>query len=536
MTNLKKYFITFLAKRHACYFFSRLRNAKKIQEKVFWKYLNQAKDTLYGKEKHLSNIKSIKEFQENIPVQTYEDYAPYVERVKNGEKNVLFPPREKLIMFALSSGTTDQPKFIPVTSSFLKAYKRGSLYWGSFMFLSYPGVLDGVILPVVSSMSEEISKTGIPCGGISGLIAQSQKTAARKMYCVPHSVYSIKDIEDKSYAILRRAAAEKNIRFISSANPSTLINLARYMDKWKERLIEDIAKGNSKDKKRAEELKEIVRKDNKLTPLSCWPSLYLIASWKGGTVGQYLLLLKEYYGNVPVYELGLLASEGRMSIPTGAENNQGVLDIFSNFYEFIPEEEEDNLSTRTLLMNDLEKGKRYFMVITTPYGFFRYNIHDLIEVVDFCHGVPVIAFLNKGKHISSLTGEKLTEFHVCEAMKRIGIIRGEEYTLVPRWDNHLPYYTLVVEEGHLKTADFGNLISLFDEELKALNLEYKAKRDSNRLGEIQFVSAPVNIFSRLKKDIIKKRGGRIEQYKQVHLDTQGKIWEYIEKQGAKNEY
>lgn len=518
MVNLKKIFVTALAKRHTRYFLSQLKHAKKIQGQTFWRYLNQAKNTAYGKKRNLSSIRSIKEFQKNIPIQTYEDYSPYIERIKKGERNVLFPPGEKLIMFALSSGTTAIPKFIPVTTSFFKSYKLGSLYWGSFMFLSYPGLLDGVILPLVSSMSERETQTGIPCGGISGLIAQSQRLAARSMYCVPNAVYNIKNIEDKYYTILRLALREKNIRFISSANPSTLINLGRYIDKWKDDLIADIG---VQDKARAEELEGIIAKEGRLTPASSWPALYLIACWKGGTVGQYLPLLKEYYGEVPVYELGLLASEGRMSIPIGNETNQGVLDIFSNFYEFIPEEEEDNLSTRALLMDELKKGKRYFMIITTPYGFFRYHIHDLIEVVDFCQGVPVISFLNKGKHISSLTGEKLTEFQVCEAMKKIGIIKGEEYTLVPCWDNHLPYYSLVVEEGHFDMAQAKNLLDHLDEELKTLNMEYRTKRDSGRLGQLRLVSAPQNIFSKVKRDVIERRGGRIEQYKQVHLDCIG---------------
>ena len=221
-----------------------------------------------------------------------------------------------------------------------------------------------------------------------------------------------------------------------------------------------------------------------------------------------------------------------MSIPIGNETNQGVLDIFSNFYEFIPEEEEDNLSARALLMHELKKGKRYFMIITTPYGFFRYHIHDLIEVTDMRDGVPVISFLNKGKHISSLTGEKLTEFQVCEAMKKTGIIKGEEYTLVPCWDNHVPYYSLVVEEGHFHMADAKNLLYHLDEELKTLNMEYRTKRDSGRLGRLRLVSAPQDIFSKIKGDVIKRRGGRIEQYKQVHLDAQEKIWRYIKKHGG----
>lgn len=539
---LKKYFVSILARRNSRYFISGLRHARDIQESIFWRYISQAKDTAYGREMHLSGIRSIKEFQNYIPIQTYEDYLPYIERIKRGEKNILFPERDKLIMFALSSGTTAVSKFIPVTRSFFKAYEQGSLFWGSFMFLSHPGILDGLILPIVSSMEEERTITGIPCGGISGLIARAQRPLARLHYFLPYSVYGIRDTDTKYYTILRLALARRNIRFISSANPSTLITLARYMDAHKEQLIDDISTGSlkidntisrdisphlRKDRKRARELEEIVHREGRLIPASVWPSLYLIACWRGGTVGQYLPLLKEYYGDIPVYELGLLASEGRMSIPLGSGgSHQGVLDIYSNFYEFIPEEEEDSHSPPTLLMHELEKGKRYFIVLTTPYGFFRYHIYDLIEVTDFVDGVPVISFLNKGRHISSLTGEKLTEFQVCTAMKNIGIIKGEEYTLIPCWDNHLPYYTLVIEELRFK-GKVEELCKLLDKQLKALNMEYRSKRNSRRLGDIKPLQVPLNTFLEVKQNIIKKRGGRAEQYKQVHLDTQDIFREYI---------
>ena len=521
-----------MAGYHRRSFISQLKSARAIQERIFREHLKKSRDTVYGREKHLSAITSLKDFQKNIPIQTYEDYLPYIERLKRGEKNVLFPEKEKLIMFALSSGTTASPKFIPVTSSFFNSYRRGSLYWGALMFLSYPELLDGVILPIVSSWSESKTERGVPCGGISGLIARSQRRVARSQYCLPASVYDIKDIEDKYYTILRLGLAEPGVRFISSANPSTLITLARYADKWKEDLITDIAGGSppylSPDKKRAKELDQIVRREGKLNPSSFWPNLYLISCWKGGTVGQYLPLLKEYYGQVPVYDLGLLASEGRMSIPIGNDNHQGVLDIQSHFYEFIPEEEEDNPLSRALLMGELEKGKRYFIILTTSSGFFRYHIHDLIEVVDFYEGVPVIAFLNKGRHISSLTGEKLTEFQVSRAMEKIGFIKGEEWTLLPCWDNQVPYYALVAEEPQLKSLNSKEIVEQFDDELKNLNLEYKSKRYSRRLGDIRLISVPAGTFSKIKKELVERQGGRMEQYKQVHLDVDKKIRPYIE--------
>ncbi len=94
----------------------------------------------------------------------------------------------------------------------------------------------------------------------------------------------------------------------------------------------------------------------------------------------------------------------------------GVLDIARHYCEFIPEGQEEKDDPETVEAADLVEGGRYFIVPTTAGGLYRYMIHDLVRCVGFEGGAPLLEFLNKGAHFSSLTGEKLSEYQVVAAV------------------------------------------------------------------------------------------------------------------------
>ena len=117
--------------------------------------------------------------------------------------------------------------------------------------------------------------------------------------------------------------------------------------------------------------------------------------------------LQHLYGDVAVRDIGLMASEGHMSIPVADGNGGGVLDIEGNFFEFIPAEELENWTGPGLLCDELQVGQKYFVILTTPSGLFRYNISDVVEVTGYMHQAPIIRFLNKGNRISTMASRRL---------------------------------------------------------------------------------------------------------------------------------
>ena len=172
----------------------------------------------------------------------------------------------------------------------------------------------------------------------------------------------------------------------------------------------------------------------------------------GGSVGAYLRHFPRYYGNTPVRDVGLIASEGRMTIPMADGTPSGVLDITTHYFEFIPEEEGDSPNPTVLAAHEVQEGKTYFILLTTAYGLYRYHIYDVVRVTGFHNQTPLIEFLSKGAHFANLTGEKLSEYHVTAAM--VDVLRDlnlnlTAYSLAPCWDEQQPYYGLFVERGDL---------------------------------------------------------------------------------------
>src|SRR5207253_6803395 len=170
-----------------------------------------------------------------------------------------------------------------------------------------------------------------------------------------------------------------------------------------------------KNRARAKELEEIVSRTGMLYPKAYWSKDCILGNWTGGSMGAYLRHYPKYYGATPVRDVGLIASEGRMTIPLSDNTPAGVLDITSHYFEFIPEDEGDSPQPTVLRADELIEGRHYYILPTTAFGLYRYHIRDVVRVTGFHNRTPLLEFLSKGSLFSSLTGEKLSEYHVTQA-------------------------------------------------------------------------------------------------------------------------
>jgi hypothetical protein len=269
----------------------------------------------------------------------------------------------------------------------------------------------------------------------------------------------------------------------------------------------------------AHRLESILSRTGRLAPVDYWPDLALLANWKGGTVGLYLRDYPNYFGSLPIRDIGLLATEGRMTITLSSEGAGGVLDLGSHFFEFIPAEQMDEPEPETLLPAQVEPGKSYGLVVTTSCGLYRYNIGDVVRVDGFWEKAPIVTFLSKGQHTSSLTGEKLTEHQVLQALtlltKEVGFV-PDHVIVSPAWGDP-PRYSVTVESDSADKVKWGDALRLLDAHLGELNMEYRSRRESGRLAPLAAVLVPPGSFSRIREEHLKKVGGRREQYKHVYL-------------------
>jgi hypothetical protein len=530
------------ARRLARAFLAQTARAGDVQHDLLLRRIARHADSQFGRDHHFGEIRSPADFRRRVPIRGYEGHEPYIDRVRNGDTGALFGPGTRVLMFAMTSGTTSRPKTIPVTQESLTDYRESWTIWGVLAFdKHFDRLRRGVkpILQLASDWRETCTPAGIPCGAITGLTAQMQNPLVRTTYCMPMVGSRIKDIEAKYYVALR-FSVHRDIGTTIAANPSTLLAMARLGDREKETLIRDYHDGTVSDrwdlpsdiraalpwsgrlKRRrvARRLEAIVHRTGRLLPKDYWPDLRFLANWTGGTMGAYLRGYPEVFGDRPVRDVGLIASEGRMTIPIDDGTPAGILDIRHHYFEFIPEDQADRDPPETVEATDLAEGRNYFILLTTAGGLYRYQIHDLVRCVGYHGRAPLLEFLNKGAHFSSLAGEKLSEFQVVAALKKAQLGTGLQltsYLLTPSWGEP-PYYNLLVEQADLPdTADVDRLAAAVEGALREANLEYDNRRSTLRLGPTRVLLIATGSWVQFQKRRLARSGGTVEQYKQPHL-------------------
>jgi hypothetical protein len=522
-------------RRHLYAFEAATHDPQRVQEALLRRILSHQADTDFGRDHHFSTIRTSADFRRQLPVAGYDYFEPYLQRVRRGDLRALLADK-RVLMFALTSGTTAARKFIPVTPQYLADYRRGWNIWGLKLLRDHAEVRFRPIVQMSGDWDEFRTEAGIPCGAVTGLTATMQKRIIRWLYCVPACVGKVKDAAAKYYLALR-LSLPRRVGMIVAANPSTLVSMARAGDREKERLVRDLHDGTldpdldvpaevraalqpwlgRRHPQRVRELEEVIRRTGTLYPRDYWPAECILGNWTGGSVGAYMRHFPRYYGDLPVRDVGLIASEGRMTIPLDDGTSSGVLDVTSHYFEFIPEEEVDRPQPVVLAAHELEEGRKYFILLTTAYGLYRYHIQDLVRVTGFHNRTPLLEFLNKGAHIANLTGEKLSEHQVTRAME--GALAELDltltaYTVAPCWDDEQPYYGLFVERNDFAGQNQERrLASLLDRKLMELNVEYAGKRESLRLGALRLQLLPAGTWQEWDRQRLQRSGGALEQYK-----------------------
>jgi len=528
-----------------------LPRSRRIQDEILLQVLRANRQSRFGHRHSFARIRSYRDYSHSLPLCQYDYFAPYIDCCRKGDTNALFGPSQKLLMFALTSGTTAPAKYIPVTSRVATAYHHGWNIWGIKALSDHPDCFYRKILQVTSPAQEFFTESGLPCGAISGMLARRQKFIVRRFYAVPYCLSEIPEPQDRYYSLMRFALAE-DVALFSTANPSTALTLARTAEKHAEKLIRDIRDGSLDQSvfltpslsrrltsrlrpqpTRARQLEQLLQKHGRLLPQHYW-NLSFLAHWTGGTLGLYIPQLREYYGQIPIRDIGLLASEGRMSIPLEDNTPAGVLDIQSNFYEFIPEQEIENLDLppdaeilpdhlTVLRAEDLEKGACYYILLTNFAGLYRYHIGDLVRVTDFIGSTPVIEFLSKGAHFSSLTGEKLTEHQVVAVVNKIlneMSLDLDTYLLAPVWSDPPGYCLYVQVRSSLLPEKLNLLAEQVDRQLFDQNIEYSSKRKSTRLAPLRAQQVPDDALTSRDHRLLNDNHGRAEQFKHRFLLNQ----------------
>lgn len=543
--NLAATLIAWKARSSARPFLKAVENSAAAQQKLLESILQRNRDTEYGRRYGFGGIHDLATYQREVPIVQYEDIRAEIDRMTQGEANVL--TAETPLMFAQTSGTTGSPKYIPVTPTCQE--HGGMTTWLHFARRDHKAMFSGKVITVVSPAIEGHTPSGIPYGSTSGMIVRELPRIVQTTYAVPYDVYEISDYTAEYYALLRFSVPE-NITFFGCANPSSVLMVAEMADRLADLLIRDIHDGKlgvefdirrplrdvlepqlRADPECAQRLeKQRNLRDGRLLIADFWPDLALIGCWKGGTVGSYIDRFSEWFdpdgrGMPPIRDMGYLASEARMSVPVSDHGSGGVLTVHLNVFEFIPVNEVDNKpddpkAWTVLGVEDIEIGKEYYILITTTGGLYRYDINDVIEVVDRWHGTPVIEFRRKGRGMTNLTGEKLCVNHLIEAAQKASDSAGvhaQHFKAEP--DSEESRYVFKVEFDQVPTEEAARrFLTELDVALGACNLEWKAKRDSDRLHSPVLQVMKSGWYEHGKQKLVAD-GKRLFQSKTILLDA-----------------
>ena len=544
MTTLAKWTIKLSGNRAAARFERAAQDVEGAQLAKLREIMDRNADTEYGREHGFGKVRTLEDYRRAVPVIDYEDVRARIDRMAGGESNVM--TAEDPVMFAQTSGTTGDPKLIPVTPTCRGRDHRDQMRtWLYHAQADHPGVFDGRVLSMVSPAVEGHTRAGIPFGSTSGFIYRNLPAPIQSTYLAPYEVFEAEDYDAKYY-VLMLLGVTADVTFLCSANPSTIIKLCEVVSERADELIADVRDGRlrreidvpqavrekvdaalSPDAGRAQALEGLrARRDGKLLPADLWPNLALIGCWKGGTVGSYVKSFPEWFDPdgeraVPVRDWGYLSSEARGSIPLSDEGSGGVATINSNVIEFVPVDDvsahpEEPEKWSPLGAHQVEAQREYHVLFTTTGGLYRYDINDIVRVEDFYHQAPVITFQRKGRGMTSLTGEKVSVNQVIEAVEAAGEQVGLKvlhFKAVASIDE--ARYEFQVEcEGSCDEGRARELLRSIEGQLAERNLEYAGKRKSKRLTDPVLHVMKSGWYDRTKR----KQGQRLFQSKTVLLE------------------
>ncbi|WP_170253867.1 GH3 auxin-responsive promoter family protein [Acetobacterium paludosum] len=424
-------------------FFAMKKNPEEMQNAVLQDILKHAQKSEFGQKMGFSEIKSVDDFKKKVPISSFDDYQSYIEKLKTGESDILF--NGEMASFIATSGSSGVPKLIPES-------KNGELVKGLvsqiraiLLLMMAPEVMAPGKKVLAIANPSEYAKTegGIGIGSASGQAAKDLPLELQKKMVLPVELIMAKDLSNEAtdYLTIRYALEEKNLAGVVCSNIAHFNILLKKMNQWTDDLLEDIKTGqiNSKisineglrnslvaklqpNPERAEELKEIFKKNKCLDVSYIWPDFSVVSCWMSSTAQRIVNDVKKRLSkNVKFLEWGYGASEGKFNIPDKAQDPAGLCALFGYFYEFLPIG-----GGQTLQAHELKQGEYYELIITSYSGLYRYNMKDIVYVEELDNQSPRIVFVCKSSEKLKLDDLELMVYEIEETIKKASEQQNEE--------------------------------------------------------------------------------------------------------------
>lgn len=473
------------------------KNALKDQQGILQQLVRKASNTAFGKDHHFGGIQSYQQFRKEVPVRDYEELRPYIDRITQGESNVLWPGKPRY--FAKTSGTTSGIKYIPISNesmpNHLNTARTAMLNY--FHLKGNADVFDGNVMFLSGSPTLE-TKGGIPTGRLSGIVNHEVPAWVRSNQLPGFDTNCIEDWETKVDAIVEETV-HRDMRLISGIPP------------WVQMYYEKILAKTGKD-----------------TLLEVFPN-YSLFIYGGVNYEPYRAKLEELLGaridSIETYP----ASEGFIAFQDQLHHEGLLLNTNSGiFFEFIPIEKALESNPERIQLKDVELGKDYALVINNNAGLWGYNIGDCVRFTSLNPYRVIVS--GRVKHYISAFGEHVIGKEVEEAMNTVcGTMHASvvEFTVAPQvnpTEGGLPYHEWFVEFGNLP-ADLNAFASQLDKEMCKQNIYYNDLITGSILQPIKLRVLQQDAF----REYMKSQGKLGGQNKVPRLSNDRKIAGDLEK-------
>ena len=444
-------------------------NAVEDQEKLVLSLVKDAEKTLFGRIHHFGEIKNLQDFQRLVPIADYEDLKPFIEKIKHGDRNILWPETPEY--FAKTSGTTSGSKYIPISKEGMP-FQVKAAQSALFHYIAQKNNADFVTGKMIflQGSPELTEKNSINIGRLSGIVAHHIPQYLQKNRLPSWETNTIEDWETKVDKIIEETENE-NMTLISGIPPWLIM----YFEKLTEKHHKTITQ--------------------------IFPNLQLIVTG-GVNYEPYREKMEELLGKPVDIVQTFPASEGFFAFQDDYEK-EGLLLLTNHgiFYEFVPLEIFGKPDAPRLTLKEIELNKDYAMILTTNSGLWAYSIGD---VVRFISKKPYRVLVSgRTKHFTSAFGEHVIAYEVEEAMKAtLEKIPAQitEFHLAPQVNppQGLPYHEWFIEFE--KEPENLTLFSeILDQELRKRNTYYDDLIAGKILKNLVITSLPKNAFVQYAK-------------------------------------
>ena len=445
------------------------------QKKVFKYLIKKAEKTQFGINHNFKNISTFESFAKNVPIRTYEEIKPYIERIKNGEKNILWPG--KPLYFAKTSGTTSGVKYIPITResmpSHVQSARDATLHYinetGKASFLNKK-----IIFLQGSPALKE--KNGIKIGRLSGIVAHYTPKYLRKNVLPSWETNCIDDWERK-------------VEKISAETLNSDMGVIGGIPPWVQMYFEKLKDHSSK-----ELIKDI------------FPNFELFV-YGGVNYDPYKKIFQKLIGrkidSIEYYP----ASEGFFAFQD-KQKEKGMLLLLNSgiYYEFVELNDMKQKNPKRYNVGNVKMGINYVLIVSTSAGLWGYNTGDTVEFVSLSpHKILVTG---RYEHFISAFGEHVISSEVenamTEALKPLNCV-VIDFTVAPKIEikKEASCHEWWVEfESRVARHDLKTVEKRIENTLMSQNVYYKELIDGKVLSSLKVVPLKKGAFKRY----MKKRG------------------------------